>query len=71
MSLVSFEYLVFFTLVVAVFFAVPHRFRWIYLLAVSYFFYMWWDPKYALLIITTTVIVYGTALLNAWKAAAD
>ncbi len=63
MSLVSFEYLIFFTLVVAVFFAVPHRFRWMYLLAVSYLFYMWWDPRYALLIITTTVIVYGTALL--------
>jgi D-alanyl-lipoteichoic acid acyltransferase DltB (MBOAT superfamily) len=63
MSLVSFEYIVFFVLVVAVFFAVPHRFRWIYLLVVSYFFYMWWDPKYAVLIVTTTLIVYLTALL--------
>jgi alginate O-acetyltransferase complex protein AlgI len=63
MSLVSFEFIVFFVLVVAVFFMVPHRFRWIYLLAASYFFYMWWDPKYALLILTTTVIVYLTGLL--------
>ncbi len=63
MSLVSFEYLIFFVIVVALFFAVPQRFRWIYLLVASYLFYMWWDPKYAILIMTTTVTVYGTALL--------
>jgi alginate O-acetyltransferase complex protein AlgI len=62
MSLVSFEYIVFFVIVVALFFAVPHRFRWIYLLVASYFFYMWWDPAYAILILTTTVVVYLTAL---------
>lgn len=63
MSLVSFEYLIFFVIVVAVFFAVPQRFRWLYLLVASYVFYMWWDPKYAILILTTTVTVYVTALL--------
>jgi D-alanyl-lipoteichoic acid acyltransferase DltB (MBOAT superfamily) len=63
MSLVSFEYIVFFVLVVSIFFAVPQRFKWIYLLVASYFFYMWWDPKYALLILSTTVTVYLTALI--------
>jgi alginate O-acetyltransferase complex protein AlgI len=63
MSLVSFEYLVFFVIVVALFFAVPQRFRWIYLLVASYVFYMWWDPRYAILMLTTTVTVYATALL--------
>ncbi|MBP7737014.1 MAG: MBOAT family protein [Spirochaetes bacterium] len=63
MSLVSFQYLVFFTIVVAIFFVVPQRFKWIYLLIASYFFYMWWDPKYAILIMTTTIVVYATGLL--------
>lgn len=63
MSTISFEYLVFFTIVVGVFFVVPDRFRWLYLLVASYFFYMWWDPKYALLILATTIIVYSTALI--------
>ncbi len=63
MSLISAEYLVFFVIVVALFFAIPQRFRWILLLIASYFFYMWWDPKYAILIMTTTVTIYITALL--------
>ncbi len=62
MSLISFEYLVFFVVVVAIYFALPHRVRWAYLLAASYFFYMWMDPKYAVFILTTTVIVYVTAI---------
>ncbi|TFH43699.1 MAG: MBOAT family protein, partial [Chrysiogenales bacterium] len=63
MSLISFQYVVFFTLVVALFFAFPQRFRWAFLLTASYFFYMWWDPKYALLLLSTTIIVYATGIL--------
>ncbi|MBN2159612.1 MAG: MBOAT family protein [Spirochaetes bacterium] len=63
MFFISLQYLIFFVLVVCVFFALPHRFRWIFLLAASYFYYMTWDPRYALLLVTTTVIVYVTALL--------
>lgn len=62
MSLISFEYLIFFTVIVAIYFALPHRARWAYLLAASYFFYMWMNPKYAALIFMTTVIVYVTAI---------
>lgn len=62
MSFTSLEFLVFFTLVVGVFFAIPDRVRWIYLLAVSYFFYMWMDPRYVILLLTTTLIVYLTGL---------
>ncbi len=63
MHFVSLKYLLFFIAVVSVFFAIPQRFRWMFLLATSYFFYMTWDPKYALLLLTTTTIVYGTGLL--------
>ncbi len=63
MSLISFQFLVFFTVSVAIFFAIPQRVRWAFLLIASYFFYMWWDPKYALLLLSTTFIVYITGIL--------
>jgi alginate O-acetyltransferase complex protein AlgI len=59
----SYKFFIFFIVVVGAFFAMPQRFRWLFLLIASYFYYMCWDPKYALLIMTTTIIVYGTALL--------
>src|SRR4030042_7007210 len=59
----SYKFAIFFIVVVGAFFAMPQRFRWLFLLIASYFYYIFWDPKYALLILTTTAIVYGTALL--------
>jgi D-alanyl-lipoteichoic acid acyltransferase DltB (MBOAT superfamily) len=59
----SYKFAIFFIVVVGAFLAMPQRFRWLFLLIASYFYYMCWDPKYALLILTTTTIVYGTALL--------
>jgi alginate O-acetyltransferase complex protein AlgI len=59
----SYTFIIFFIVVVASFFAMPQRFRWLFLLAASYFYYMFWDPKYAILILMTTAVVYGSALL--------
>jgi D-alanyl-lipoteichoic acid acyltransferase DltB (MBOAT superfamily) len=59
----SYQFAIFFIVVVGAFFVMPQRFRWLFLLVASYFYYMCWDPKYSLLILTTTIIVYGTALL--------
>ena len=59
----SYTFFIFVAVVFCVFFVLPHRFRWIFMLAASYFYYMYWDPRYAILILTTTVVVYGTALL--------
>jgi D-alanyl-lipoteichoic acid acyltransferase DltB (MBOAT superfamily) len=58
----SVEFLVFFTLIVSVYFALPHRWRWPLLLAGSYYFYMCWKPAYIILIITSTLIDYFCAL---------
>ena len=58
----SATFLLFFPTVVAVFFLTPHRFRWILLLAASYYFYMSWEPEYALLILVSTAIDYFAAL---------
>lgn len=59
----SFSYLIFFPVVVVLYFAIPHRVRYIWLLAASYYFYMSWNPKYALLIGISTLITYLSGLL--------
>ncbi len=58
----SLEYLIFLPLVVAAYFALPHRFRWALLLASSYYFYMCWKAEYVVLILLSTVIDYWAAL---------
>lgn len=59
----SFSYLIFFPVVVVLYFAIPHRVRYIWLLAASYYFYMSWNPKYALLMALSTLITYLSGLL--------
>ncbi len=54
----SFQFLIFFPLVVAAYFVLPHRLRWALLLGASYYFYMCWKPEYALLLVLSTVIDY-------------
>jgi len=54
----SLEFLIFFPLVVAVYYAIPHRYRWLLLLAASYYFYMCWKAEYVFLIILSTLIDY-------------
>jgi len=57
----SFDYLLFFLVVVGPFFAVPYRFRKTWLLAASVFFYMYWSPIFILLILYSTTIDYFVA----------
>ncbi|MEM9531455.1 MAG: MBOAT family O-acyltransferase [Pseudomonadota bacterium] len=65
----SLEFLAFYSLVVAVYFALPHRGRlWLLLLA-SYYFYASWKVEYALLILTSTLVDYAAGL--AMGAAGD
>lgn len=59
----SFEFLVFFPIVVAIYFAIPNRFRWILLLLASYYFYMCWNYKYIVLIMISTVVDYVSGIL--------
>lgn len=59
----SIEFLIFFPLVCLLYYLIPHRFRCAFLLLCSYFFYMCWNPKYALLLLTSTVITYAFGLL--------
>ncbi len=52
----SFEYLLFFPIVVIVYYLLPFRFRWLLLLAASYLFYMTWNPYFILLIMGSTLV---------------
>lgn len=59
----SIDFLIFFPIVVAVYFVVPKKARYIWLLISSYYFYMGWNPKYAALIAASTLITYFSSLL--------
>ena len=63
MNFNSLEFLIFLPIVVAVYWALPFRFRWIALLAASCVFYMSWNVWLIVLIFITTATAYICALL--------
>jgi alginate O-acetyltransferase complex protein AlgI len=54
----SYEFLFFFPIVVAAYFIMKPRYRWILLLLASYYFYMCWNYKYVVLIMFSTIVDY-------------
>lgn len=54
----SIDFLIFFPVVVLIYFIIPDRIKYIWLLAASYFFYMGWNAKYALLLLFSTAVTY-------------
>lgn len=61
MQFTTFEFAVFFPVVVLCFYIMPKKARLLWLLLASYYFYMGWNPTYALLILASTVITYVCA----------
>lgn len=59
----SMEFLLFFPIVVLVYYAIPQKIKWIWLLITSFFFYMCWSVKYSFLLMFTIVTTWVTALL--------
>ena len=59
----SIDFLIFFPVVVLLYFVIPKRVRYLWLLGCSYYFYMCWNPRYALLILTSTAITYLSGIL--------
>lgn len=55
----SFSFLVFFPLVAISYFIIPFKFRTLFLLVASYYFYMNWKPVYAVLIFFSTIITWS------------
>ncbi len=58
MVFTSFNFLVFFPSVLIIYFLLPQKFRWVFLLAASYYFYINIKPVYALLLAGVTLTTY-------------
>lgn len=59
----SYEFMIFFPIVVIIFLIIPKSLRSIWLLTASYYFYMSWNPRYAVLIVASTLITYISGIL--------
>lgn len=57
------EFLLFFPIVVLIYFVIPAKVRYIWLLLSSYYFYMGWNAKYALLLLFSTAVTFLSGLL--------
>lgn len=58
----SVAFLIFFPLVTTAYFLLPHRFRWMLILAASCYFYMAFIPKYILILAITITVDYFAGL---------
>ncbi len=54
----SIDFLIFFPIVVLIYFIVPKKVRYLWLLLASYYFYMCWNVKYIVLILSSTVVTW-------------
>ena len=54
----SFDFFVFFPIVLAIYFVVPKKVRTYWLLAASYFFYICWNPAFSILLLASTVTTF-------------
>ena len=59
----SAEFLIFFPVVTLIYFLIPQKIKWVWLLLASYYFYMCWNPRYALLMAASTLITYLSGIL--------
>ena len=62
MNFNSLEFLIFLPVVVLLYWLLPHKFRWVLLLAASLFFYMSWNVWLIVLIGITTITAYVAAI---------
>ena len=63
MLFTSIKFLIFFFMASILYYVLPHKFQWFWLLICSYFFYMVLNPKYEILIAASTIITYLSGLL--------
>ncbi len=60
----SIDFLIFFPVVVILYFLIPKKYRYVWLLAASYYFYMKWEVKYVLLLLFSTAVTYLCGILT-------
>ena len=68
MIFTSVEYLFFLPLAFVIFWAMASRYRWAFLLAISYAFYMFWKVEYVLIMLVLTVVDFFAGLRIAGAA---
>ncbi len=56
------DFLLFLAVVLVLYFLTPGKYRWVLLLAASYYFYMCWEPAFALFLALSTLIDYYCGL---------
>lgn len=59
----SLEFLIFFPIVLLIYFVIPKKVRYIWLLITSYYFYMCWNAAYSLLLLSSTLVTFAAGLL--------
>lgn len=59
----SIDFLIFFPLVIIIYFILPHKYRWLFLLISSCYFYMFFIPIYILILFFTIIIDYFAGIL--------
>jgi len=63
MTFVSFEFIVLFTVFLALYFALPHKWQNRLLLVTNYIFYGWWDFRFLSLLIMSSIVDFLCGLL--------
>ena len=58
----SFEFLLFFPIVLLMYYLLPHKLRWLFLLASSYYFYAASEPYLIILLLISTLVDYYCGL---------
>jgi alginate O-acetyltransferase complex protein AlgI len=58
----SIQFLIYLPLVWLLYFSLPHKYRWIWLLAASYFFYGFWKYQFVFLMAFTSIVDWFCAL---------
>ena len=58
----SIEFFLFFPIVTALYFILPHQWRWLMLLIASSVFYMFFVPAYIFILLATIVVDYIAAI---------
>lgn len=59
----SLDFMIFFPVVTLIYFVIPNKIKYLWLLVSSYYFYMCWNAKYALLILFSTIITYLSGII--------
>lgn len=59
----SIDFLLFFPIITLIYFILPKKVRYIWLLVCSYYFYMSWEAKYALLLFLITMLTYVSGII--------